>query len=911
MRKINKILRHNPQGNHQLITNSLIKDFLKCKQRAYLALNQRNNTPTESERHQQRIAQHIMDGFATTHKNNIIQDYNVSDLRSCDILHLTRASYLIAPLFTSGNSYIALDAIKVFPPDSETPPYSYVPVMATAEVRASRDDRLTLCMIVLLLENLAPKLTCSHRAIISEWGGTTTFSLKTHIRTARRYLRQLNAMIDEPVQPRFYKNPHCKSCHNKALCMDQLTSKDDLSLLGSMNPAQIERLNSRGILTINQLSYTFRSPKVKNAATGPARPNHALKALALRENCTYILEPPSFPDRRLEIFVDCEGFPDERCVYLIGMIIREREQHREIKKSFWADSLSDTDTVMTSFLNELKDIDDYIIYHFGSFETRALRRFAKRATNAVVKQVEKVLSNSLNILSLLSNNVYPPTYTNDLKTVAARLGFAWSDKDVSGPESIVIRQKWELEGVENHKSTLIRYNLDDCAALKITKDWLADIAKRITEGCDDLRRASDVQQTSYHKWGAPRFELEELDAINKYSYFDYQRSKVYLRTNKVVKRALQKERKSKARINEIDKRIGVPEQCPNCGGNRIRPASAIRRRRQILDLRFMKNGVKKWVVEVNGKHFRCMICGDVFEFPMYGRNLLVWAINQHVTYRIGISRVGEMLLENYNIDVPRYKLNYLKGDLVAEYRDTAAEILQGMVRGPLIQIDETSAVVRDSPSSYVWVFASMDSVYYLYRPSREAGFLHEVLERFDGVLVSDFYSGYDSLPCKHQKCLIHLIRDLNADLRKDQFNIELRSIVERFGVLLRSIVGAIDKYGLRKRHLRKHEKDVDRFFCALYEVEYETDIAAHYQRRLTRYREKLFEFLKHDGIPWNNNNPENAIKPFAKYREMAGHLGTRKGLEEYLVLLSIQQTCKYRGINFLDFLKSGRKNLEI
>ncbi len=845
------------------------------------------------------------------HENNIIQNYNVSDLCSRDILDLTRASYMIAPSFSSGNSCLTLDAIKVFPPDSVRPQYSYVPFMATAKVRASRDDRLALCMIVLLLENLAPKLTCSHCAVISGWGGTTTFSLNTNIRTARRYLRQLNAMIDEPVQPRFYKSSHCKSCQHKALCMDLLTSKDDLSLLGSMSSAQIERLNSRGILTVNQLSYTFRSPKVKKAATQPARPNHALKALALRENRSYVLEPPSFPDRPVEIFVDCEGFPDERCVYLIGMIVRERKQHREIAKSFWADSLSDTETVMASFLDELDGIDDYIIYHFGSFETRALRRFAKKATNEVVKQVDKVLSNSLNVLALLSNNVYPPTYTNDLKTVAAYLGFAWSDQDVSGPESIIIRQKWELDGSKTHKNTLIRYNLDDCEALKRTKDWLAEIGERITEGCDDLRRASDVQSTSYHKWGAQKFELEELDAINKYSYFDYQRSKVYLRTSKVVKRALQKERSFKARINAIDKRIGVPEQCPHCGGNHIRPASANLRRRRILDLRFMKNGVKKWVVEVNGKHFRCMSCDDVFEFSMYGRNLLVWAMNQHVTYRIGMSRVGEMLLENYNIDVPRYKLNYLKGDLVAEYRDTAAEILRSMVRGPLIQIDETSAVVRDSPSSYVWVFASMESVYYLYRPSREAGFLHEILEGFDGVLVSDFYPGYDSLPCKHQRCLIHLIRDLNADLRKDQFNIELRSIVERFGILLRSIVETIDKYGLRRRQLKKHEKDVEKFYCGLYEAEYETDIAAHYQRRLTRHRNRLFEFLKHDGIPWNNNNPENAIKPFAKYREMAGHLGTRKGLEDYLVLLSIQQTCKYRGINFLDFLKSGRKNFEI
>jgi hypothetical protein len=85
----------------------------------------------------------------------------------------------------------------------------------------------------------------------------------------------------------------------------------------------------------------------------------------------------------------------------------------------------------------------------------------------------------------------------------------------------------------------------------------------------------------------------------------------------------------------------------------------------------------------------------------------------------------------------------------------------------------------------------------------------------------------------------------------------------------------------------------------------------HYQRRLIRCRDGCFEFLNHDGVPWNNNNAENAIKPFAKYREMAGNLITRKGLEDYLILLSIQQTCKYRGIGFLDFLKSGNTILDV
>jgi hypothetical protein len=157
--------------------------------------------------------------------------------------------------------------------------------------------------------------------------------------------------------------------------------------------------------------------------------------------------------------------------------------------------------------------------------------------------------------------------------------------------------------------------------------------------------------------------------------------------------------------------------------------------------------------------------------------------------------------------------------------------------------------------------------------------------------------------------LVHLIRDLNGDFRKNQFNLELKSIVARFGKLLRSIVETVDKYGLRRRHLEKHQKGVETFYRVIGEDQFETEIAAHYQKRLTRQRERLFEFLKHDGIPWNNNNAENAIKPFAKYREMARNLGTRRGLEDYLVLLSIQQTCRYRGISFLEFLKSRQKTI--
>ena len=73
-----------------------------------------------------------------------------------------------------------------------------------------------------------------------------------------------------------------------------------------------------------------------------------------------------------------------------------------------------------------------------------------------------------------------------------------------------------------------------------------------------------------------------------------------------------------------------------------------------------------------------------------------------------------------------------------------------------------------------------------------------------------------------------------------------------------------------------------------------------YRKRFEKNRNKLFTFLECDGVPWNNNNAEHAIKAFARLRRTMGGASTVKGIEEYLVLLSISETCKAKGADTLD-----------
>jgi hypothetical protein len=64
-------------------------------------------------------------------------------------------------------------------------------------------------------------------------------------------------------------------------------------------------------------------------------------------------------------------------------------------------------------------------------------------------------------------------------------------------------------------------------------------------------------------------------------------------------------------------------------------------------------------------------------------------------------------------------------------------------------------------------------------------------------------------------------------------------------------------------------------------------------------------------VPWNNNNAEHAVKRFAYYREVADGYFSEVGQNEYLVLLSLYVTCKYKGVSFLRFLLSREKDIDV
>ena len=864
-----------------------VEAFLECRYKAYLLLNGKSGEKSEYE-------------LFLNELDEIYKDKFLASIRK-------RTGSIKFNLQISSETFrLNLDAIEsTKPKTSEHRQYIPYFILPTENVLAGQ--KLMAGFVCSILNDLAYPTNMA-KIIYGSRQQTTRIVFNHYANKSSRLKKNFEKFLNQNDEPSRYRIKHCQVCEFQTLCLAEFRERDDLSLLGGMREKQIGKLNNKGIFTVNQLSYTYRPRRRKKKVVKPDRLEHSLKALALREKKTFVLDTPTIRNSEWDVYLDLEGITDENFFYLIGVLCINQKSGERIEKSFWADTQEDTKAILENFSNIILGLNNFTIFHYGSYDMQALKKINKRLNGDFDEFLTKVSKNSVNILSIFTSDLYPPTYTNGLKDIAQYIGFDWSHEGASGLQSFIWRKQWELTNDEGLKDKLIEYNRDDCEALHSIKKWIVQIGKRGITPEDNhfARTASLPSQGSYNRWGDLNFQSTDFKEINKFAYFDYQREKIYLRTNKNVKSAVKRtSRKCSVKDNPVDKIISyVPTNCHHCGHDKFYKLNP--RRKIHIDLKFMKNGVKRWNTLLPGTSFQCAACGDEFSPSKFGRNLLIWTMNQYITYMVSIPKIGNMLIEQFNIFVPENVRYQFKSALAEEYRETYDRIRQELVNGPLIHIDETKTELIGKPNGYVWVMTSMDTVYYFFRPNREAEFLKEFLAGFEGVLVSDFYNGYDSLSCQQQKCLIHFIRDLNNDLLINQMNAEYKAIVTDFGKLLRKIIATIDKHGLRKRYLQEHTKEIKTFYAGILNADYNTELAANWQKRFKKNEGKLFNFLNFDGVPWNNNNGENAIKPFAKYRRHAKGTLRQSGLEDYLILLSIQHTCKYRGINFLEFLKSKR-----
>jgi predicted RecB family nuclease len=815
-----------------------------------------------------------------------------------------------------------IHAVERISSEGRGKPATFIPIRFVPTNKLSRDDKLILAFDAHLLSGVIDRNVGLGKIIHGDGYLTQNVKTSTLASEVRKLTGKISSLLSASSAPDLILNQHCPECDFLSRCRQKAVEKDDLSLLSGLSEKERKKLNGKGIFTVTQLSYTFRPrrrPRLQVAKH--EKYHHSLKALAIRENKIHVVGSSELKIEGTPVYLDVEGFPDRDFHYLIG--IRVKTSQGISQQSFWADTMNDEKRMWDDFLGALARIENPILIHYGSYETAFLKLMCERYGGPPEDSgIAKAIAKPVNILSFIYARIYFPTYSNGLKDRARFLGFEWSAPDASGALSIMWRSEWEIFRDEQLKERLINYNAEDCEALQVLTGHLQNLLLSTTgpasQSIASVVGIDSLPKYSPYKLGKTQFQLPTLETINRAAYWDYQRERVLARSSKCIRKTLTKSHsKNNAKKIPINKTIiqSGPKGCPKCESTNINRHQKYSR--IVLDVRFNNSGIKRWLTEYLFWRYRCKECWFVFYNnerawgkEKYGVNLRALTVYNNIELLMPQVKVADFLNDILGFDLNRGTINKLKASAAQYYQDAYEKLIGKITRGRLVHADETRVNLK-AGIGYVWVFTNLEEVVFVYAPSREGELLHSLFKDFKGVLVSDFYAAYDSLDCPQQKCLIHLIRDINDDLMKEPYNEEMKCLAGDFATLLKTIIGTVDRFGLKAHYLHKHKVSVDRFFKRLIHQEYRTETALKLKTRFLKNRNCLFTFLDYDGVPWNNNNAEHAIKAFALLRRDFKGVTTEKGVREYLVLLSIYETCKFKGVSFLDFLRFREKDIDL
>src|SRR5262249_42530186 len=289
--------------------------------------------------------------------------------------------------------------------------YSYEPSIFVGTHSISKEQQLELSFAGHVLARLQHTSPAAGR-IIGMDGKSHTVKLGASAKALRPLLEPLQewTTVNSPTPPPLVLNKHCPLCPFQRMCQTQAEQEDNLSLLDGVTARVMRQYERKGIFTVKQLSYLFKPRKPKKRSRKPPPVTHKveLQALAIREHKIYLQELPTLSRQPVELFVDMEGVPDRGFYYLIGLLVCQGDTTEH--HAFWANTDQDEHHIWQQFVEKIKQYPDAPIYHYGSYEPRAIATLAKRyATDA-----ESITKRLVNVNRYIYGKVYFPVRSNGL-----------------------------------------------------------------------------------------------------------------------------------------------------------------------------------------------------------------------------------------------------------------------------------------------------------------------------------------------------------------------------------------------------------------------------------------------------------------------------------------------------------------
>jgi transposase len=351
--------------------------------------------------------------------------------------------------------------------------------------------------------------------------------------------------------------------------------------------------------------------------------------------------------------------------------------------------------------------------------------------------------------------------------------------------------------------------------------------------------------------------------------------------------------------------------CPDCG-NRLGGVH-VGRRRQVIDLpppppvEVVEHQVARgWCSACRRWHEASVdLAGHAVGQGRLGVGVASLVAHLRFVLRLPIRAIQAFLADEQGLRVSVGELVELLHRVAAHAAPAVAAIRDQARRRGVVNADETTW--REAgQNGYAWLLSTPEGERYVEWHRSRAGAVANALvgEDFTGVLVSDFYGGYNDTPGgRHQRCWVHLLRDVRALAEAHrqtagQLGLEVRAWTEAIMTLWLKVQAAHTHPPptAAARELVAHRLLLEVQALGAQFVEAPGHPCHALAWRLWRFGHEVLTCVRQPEVPPDNNAAERAIRPLVVVRKISGGTRSPRGSTTRMTLYSLFATWLAKGL---------------
>ncbi len=288
-----------------------------------------------------------------------------------------------------------------------------------------------------------------------------------------------------------------------------------------------------------------------------------------------------------------------------------------------------------------------------------------------------------------------------------------------------------------------------------------------------------------------------------------------------------------------------------------------------------------------------------------GPNVLVQTVLLKYHHALPFNKIAELFESLAGLTITEGALAQAL-QRMSEWLKVESNVILAAIRAsPLIHMDETGWNVS-GVRHWLWAAVNKLLAYYRITRSRGAKVPKEILpEKYGGILVTDFYSAYNKLSGRKQRCLVHLEREMRRCFLRDQSEeyVKYHKILKRIVQDARALKKDRKRFSLKVyfKNVSLIRKRLLRWACR----EHENKNLRRLAQRFMKHALEMLTFLEEPEVPADNNLAERMIRPHVIIRNRSFQNRSDRGAKAHEVMMSLLHTLRLRDKDPLAFFKKA------